>query len=121
MQVEMNTHLGYEKHDPKRNNSGNSRNGSTSKRLQGEFGELQLETPRDRNGSFEPKIIGKGQKRFEGFDAKIISMYARGMSVRQIQQHLEEMYGIEVSANADLKRGGWDCGSGIGLAEPAIG
>ena len=73
-------------------------NGSTSKTLQGEFGELHLETPRDRNGSFEPKIIGKGQKRFEGFDAKIISMYARGMSVRQLQQHLEEMYGVEVSA-----------------------
>ena len=98
MQVEMNTHLGYEKHDPSGNNSGNSRNGVTSKTLLGEFGELQLDTPRDRNGSFEPKIVAKGQKRFEGFDAKIISMYARGMSVRQIQQHLEEMYGVEVSA-----------------------
>ncbi len=87
MQVEMNMHLGYEKHDPKGNNTGNSRNGSSSKTLQGEFGELQLETPRDRNGSFEPKIIAKGQTRFEGFDAKIISMYARGMSVRQIRRN----------------------------------
>ena len=97
MQVEMTDHLGYEKHDPVGNNSGNSRNGATTKTLKGDFGEMPLETPRDRNGSYEPKIIGKGQTRFTGFDDKIISMYARGMSTREIQGHLEEIYKVEVS------------------------
>jgi putative transposase len=97
MQAEMADHLGYEKHDPAGYNSGNSRNGTTSKTLKGDFGELTLETPRDRNGSYEPKIIGKGQTRFTGFDDKIVSMYARGMSTREIQGHLEEIYKVEVS------------------------
>ena len=82
MQSEMTEHLGYEKHDPAGHNSGNSRNGATIKTLKGDFGEMPLETPRDRNGSYEPKIIGKGQTRFTGFDDKIISMYARGMTTR---------------------------------------
>src|SRR6202789_1235034 len=97
MQAEMTDHLGYEKHDPAGHNSGNSRNGATSKTLKGEFGEMPLETLRDRNGSYEPKIVAKGQTRWTGFDDKIISMYARGMTTREIQGHLEEMYGIEVS------------------------
>jgi putative transposase len=94
----MTNHLGYGKHDPAGYNSGNSRNGTTKKKLKGNFGEIELETPRDRNGSFEPKIVGKGQTRFTGFDDKIVSMYARGMTTRDIQSHLEEMYGVEVSA-----------------------
>ena len=97
MQAEMTEHLGYEKHDPVGNNSGNSRNGATTKTLKGDFGEMPLETPRDRNGSYEPKIIGKGQTRFTGFDDKIVSMYARGMRTREIQGHLEEIYQVEVS------------------------
>src|SRR5216110_303116 len=97
MQAELTEHLGYEKHDPAGHNSGNSRNGGTTKTLKGDFGQMPLETPRDRNGSYEPKIIGKSQTRFTGFDDKIISMYARGMSSREIQGHLEEIYGIEVS------------------------
>ncbi len=97
MQAEMTEHLGYEKHDQAGNNSGNSRNGKTTKALKGDFGELPLETPRDRNGTFEPKIVGKGQTRFTGFDDKIVSMYARGMSTREITGHLEEIYGVEVS------------------------
>src|SRR5436305_10463660 len=97
LQAEMTEHLGYEKHDPVGYNSGNSRNGKSQKALRGEFGELELETPRDRQASFEPKIVAKGQTRFTGFDDKIISMYARGMSTREIQGHLEEIYGIEVS------------------------
>ena len=97
MQAEMTEHLGYEKHDSAGHNSGNSRNGGTTKTLKGDFGEMPLETPRDRNGSYEPKIIGKGQTRFTGFDDKIISMYARGMSTREIQGHLEEIYKVEVS------------------------
>lgn len=97
LEAEMTDHLGYEKHDPAGHNSGNSRNGSSRKTLKGNFGELELETPRDRQATFEPKIVGKGQTRFTGFDNKIISMYARGMSVREIQGHLEEIYGVEVS------------------------
>ena len=97
MNAELTEHLGYDKHDPVGNNSGNSRNGVTTKTLKGEFGEMALETPRDRQGTFEPKIIGKGQTRFTGFDDKIISMYSRGMSTREIQGHLEEVYQVEVS------------------------
>ena len=97
MQAEMTDHLCYEKHDPGGNNSGNSRNGATTKTLKGDFGEMPLETPRDRNGSFEPQIIAKGQTRWTGFDDKILSMYARGMSTREIQGHLEEIYKVEVS------------------------
>lgn len=98
LHAELNEHLGYEKHDPAGHNSGNSRNGSGRKKLQGDFGELELETPRDRQGTFEPQIVAKGQTRFTGFDDKIISMYARGMSTREIQGHLEDIYGIGVSA-----------------------
>lgn len=97
MQAEMTDHLGYEKHDPVGYKSGNSRNGKSRKKLKGDFGEIELETPRDRNGSFEPKIVGKHQTRWTGFDDKILSMYARGMTTREIQAHLEEIYGVEVS------------------------
>ncbi len=98
MQVEMTEHLGYAKHDQAGHNSGNSRNGKTTKALKGDFGEVPLETPRDRNGTFEPQIVAKGQTRFTGFDDKIVSMYARGMSTREITGHLQEIYGVEVSA-----------------------
>jgi len=97
MQAEMTNHLGYEKNDPAGYNSGNSRNGKSCKKLKGDFGEIDLETPRDRNGTFEPKIVAKNQTRWTGFDDKILSMYARGMTTREIQGHLEEIYGVEVS------------------------
>jgi putative transposase len=97
MQAELTHHLGYDKHSPSGNNSGNSRNGRSKKTLKGEFGNLPVEVPRDRNSSFEPKIIPKGQTRFDGFDDKVLSLYARGMTTRQIQQHLEEIYQVEVS------------------------
>src|SRR6202161_1472541 len=97
LSAELAQHLGYEKHDPAGYNSGNSRNGSTPKTVSGEFGEIQVETPRDRNSSFEPQILKKHQRRWEGFDDKIVSMYARGMSTREIQGHLQEIYGVEVS------------------------
>jgi len=97
MNAELTHHLGYEKHDPAGYGSGNSRNGSTPKTVKGDFGALQVETPRDRNGSFEPQILKKHQTRFEGFDEKILSLYARGMTTREIQGHLQEMYGVEVS------------------------
>jgi putative transposase len=98
LNAELTEHVGYEKHDPAGNNSGNSRNGTSRKNLKGDFGEIALETPRDRNGSFEPRIVAKGQTRFTGFDDKIISMYSRGMTTREIEGHLKEMYGVEVSA-----------------------
>lgn len=97
LNAELTDHLGYEKHDPVGYKSGNSRNGKSQKKLKGEFGELELETPRDRNGTFEPKIVAKSQTRWTGFDDKILSMYARGMTTREIQAHLQEIYGIEVS------------------------
>jgi putative transposase len=97
MHAELTEHVGYAKHDPAGNNSGNSRNGTSKKKLKGDFGEIDLETPRDRNGSFEPQIIAKNQTRFTGFDDKIISMYSRGMTTREIEGHLKEMYGVDVS------------------------
>src|SRR5580698_6125897 len=97
LQAELTTHLGYEKHDPEGHNSGNSRNGVSSKRLKGEFGTVEIEVPRDRQASFDPKLVPKGQTRFQGFDEKILSLYARGMTTREIQGHLEEMYQVEVS------------------------
>jgi len=99
LQGEMSEHLGYSKHDPAGRHSGNSRNGVTHKTLKGDFGEVELESPRDRNGEFEPQIIRKNQTRWTGFDDKILSLYARGMTTREIQGHLEEMYQVEVSAS----------------------
>jgi putative transposase len=98
MAAEMTEHVGYEKHDPGGHHSGNSRNGKSAKTIKGTFGELALETPRDRNGTFEPQIIEKHQTRFTGFDKNILSLYSRGLSTREIQQHLEEIYGVEVTA-----------------------
>jgi putative transposase len=97
LQAELTHHLGYDKHSSSGNNFGNSRNGRSKKTLKGEFGNLPVEVPRDRNSSFEPKIIPKGQTRFDGFDGKVLSLYARGITTRQIQQHLEEIYQVEVS------------------------
>lgn len=97
MGAELTVHLGYGKHDPAGKNSGNSRNGSSPKTLKGEFGNLELATPRDRNGTFEPQIVAKGQRRFEGFDQAIISLYSRGLTTREIEGHLLEIYGVEVS------------------------
>ena len=81
----MTDHLGYEKHASEGRNSGNSRNGKHSKKLQGEHGAVDIEVPRDRNGDFEPQIVPKGQRRLPGFDEKIISLYTRGMTTREIQ------------------------------------
>jgi putative transposase len=97
MGAELTMHLGYEKHESAGDNSGNSRNGTTPKTLKGEFGNLVLETPRDRNGTFEPQIVAKGQRRFEGFDQAILSLYARGLTTREIEGYLLEIYGVEVS------------------------
>jgi len=99
LKAELTHHLGYEKNQPEGRGSGNSRNGKSRKKLKGDFGEVEIEVPRDREGEFEPKIVGKHQRRFTGFDDKILSMYARGMSTREIQGHLLEIYKVEVSAS----------------------
>jgi putative transposase len=97
LQGELTHHLGYEKHASEGNNTGNSRNGTSTKTIQGKRGPVQIEVPRNRNSDFEPQLIKKGQNRFDGVDDKIISLYARGMTIREIQGHLQEIYGIEVS------------------------
>ena len=97
LEAEMADHLGHGKNEPVENPAGNTRNGKSKKTLKGEFGELPIEIPRDRHGTFEPQLIPKHQTRWMGFDDKILSLYARGMTVREIQSHLEEMYGTEVS------------------------
>lgn len=97
LSTEMSEHLGHGKNGSVVNATGNTRNGKSRKTLKGEFGEMPIEVPRDRQGSFEPLIIPKNQTRFSGFDDKILSLYARGMTVREIQSHLEEIYGTEVS------------------------
>ena len=97
LQAELTTHLGYERHSPEGHGSGNSRNGASSKRLKGEFGTLEIAVPRDRQANFEPQLVAKGQTRWHGFDDRILSLYARGMTTREIQGHLEEMYQVEVS------------------------
>lgn len=97
LEGEMTAHLGYEKHAPEGRNGGNSRNGKSTKRLKTETGDLELEIPRDREGSFEPMLVAKGQRRLPGFDEKVIALYARGMTTREIQGHLKELYKVEVS------------------------
>lgn len=97
MGAELTSHLGYQKGDRAGKKSSNHRNGSSKKKLLGEQGPVEIEVPRDREGTFEPKIVPKGQRRFDGFDQKIVAMYARGMTVREIQAFLEEQYGAKVS------------------------
>ncbi|MFL5247691.1 MAG: IS256 family transposase [Myxococcales bacterium] len=96
MDAELTEHLGYEHGQPPPGGAGNTRNGTTPKTLATQHGQVRIEAPRDRKGSFAPQIVPKGKRRFAGFDEKIIALYARGMSVRDIQAHLAELYGVEV-------------------------
>jgi putative transposase len=95
---ELTAHLGYEKHERSDAARGNARNGTSRKVLKGEPGEMEIAVPRDRNASFEPQLIKKHQTRWDGLDRQIIALYARGLTVRDIQAQLEEIYGVEVSA-----------------------
>ena len=97
LEAELSDHLGYEKYASDGRGSGNSRNGSRHKTLKGDQGLIPVQVPRDRNGEFEPQLISNGQSRIPGFDDKVVSLYARGMTVREIQGHLEELYGVDVS------------------------
>lgn len=94
---EMEAHLGYAKHSPQGHHSGNSRNGKSRKTVQSSHGPISIDVPRDRNGEFEPKLVKKRQTHINTFDEKIISMYARGMSTRDIQAHIAEIYGADIS------------------------
>jgi putative transposase len=94
---EMTGHLGYDKHDPAGRGSGNNRNGTSGKTVLTDIGAVDLAVPRDRNSTFEPQIVRKGQTRLEGFNERIIALYARGMTTRDIRAHLREIYGVEVS------------------------
>jgi putative transposase len=96
LQVELTEHLGYERHQEPPGGVGNTRNGSTAKTLATEHGPVAISTPRDRKGSFEPRLVRKGQRRFEGFDDKILALYSRGLSTRDIERHLADMYGVNV-------------------------
>jgi putative transposase len=96
MAAELTEHVGYAPHAEPPGGTGNARNGTTPKTLQTEHGPVRIRAPRDRDGSFEPRIVRKGRRRFEGFDEKIVAMYARGMTVRDIEAHLAEVYGASV-------------------------
>jgi transposase-like protein len=97
LQGEMTAHLGYEPHAPEGHGSGNSRNGKGTKTVQTDAGQFEIEVPRDREGSFEPQLVKKRQRRLSGFDDKVVALYARGLSTREIQAELESIYGVEVS------------------------
>lgn len=97
LEKEMEEHLGYEKYSPEGRHSGNSRNGKTEKTVQSSYGEIEIEVPRDRSCSFEPQVVRKRQRNIGSFDDKIISMYAKGMTTRDIQAHIKEIYGAEIS------------------------
>jgi len=96
MEAELTEHLGYEPHQEPPGGAGNTRNGSTPKTLITDQGRVPIDAPRDRDSSFEPQIVRKRQRRFKGFDEKILALYSRGLSTRDIEAHLEEMYGVKV-------------------------
>ncbi len=97
MAAELEDHLGYSKHSPEGNNTGNSRNGHSKKTIKGDFGEVEIQAPRDRNGEFSPQLIAKGKTRINKLDQQILALYARGMTTRDIADALHEMYGADVS------------------------
>jgi transposase-like protein len=97
LEAELTDHLGYKPHEQKGRGTGNNRNGKGRKTVQSETGEIDITVPRDRNGTFEPKLIKKRQRRLEGFDDKVLALYSRGLSTRDIQGQIKELYGVEVS------------------------
>jgi putative transposase len=97
LEAELTDHLGYEPHEHKGHGTGNNRNGKGNKTVQSETGAIEIDVPRDRNATFEPKLIKKRQRRLEGFDDKVLALYSRGLSTRDIQGQVEELYGVEVS------------------------
>jgi len=98
LEAEMDEHLGYDKHNVNGNNTGNSRNGTSQKQIQTKFGQSKISVPRDRNGEFDPKILGKYERSSNELEEKIIAMYAKGMTTRDIEAHMQDIYGVEVSS-----------------------
>ena len=98
LEAEMDEHLGYEKNSNLGDHSGNSRNGYGKKTIKSEWGESEIVVPRDRNGSFEPHVIEKRQTRTDDIETRVLAMYAKGMSTRDIEDHLRDIYGVEASA-----------------------
>ncbi|MDW3212704.1 MAG: transposase [Ilumatobacteraceae bacterium] len=101
LEVEMTDHLGYERHAADGRNTGNSRNGSYPKTVTTEVGKVRLDVSRDRNASFEPATIPKGQRRLDGFSGNVISLYAKGMTTGDILAHLAEIYDTDISPGHD--------------------
>jgi len=99
LEAEMDEHLGYEKHSIEGNNSGNSRNGYGQKTITSDYGESEIRVPRDRNGTFDPQVIAKRQTRTDEIEEKVVAMYGKGMTTRDIEDNLREIYGAEVSAS----------------------
>lgn len=97
-EAEMDEHLGYTKHDNTGDKTGNSRNGYSQKTIKSRYGSTEVKIPRDRNGEFEPEIIKKHETSVNGLEEQIIAMYAKGMSTRDIEDHMRDIYGIDVSA-----------------------
>lgn len=98
LQCEIDEQLGYEKHQRRSDEPGNYRNGSTKRKLKTQFGEVEVNVPRDRNGSYEPQILNKYQRNVDGLEEKILSLYAHGMSTRDIQEQVKDLYNIEISS-----------------------
>lgn len=97
LEAEMSEHVGYDKHDPTGRNRGNSRNGTRPKTVLTEIGPVEIEVPRDREGSFEPVIVRKRQRRLDGIDQIVLSLSARGLTTGEVAAHFEEVYGAKVS------------------------
>jgi len=101
--AELTTHLGYAPHARTSRESGNARNGTSAKTVQTDQGPLDLAIPRDRAGTVEPLVVPKRQRRLEGFDEKVLALYAQGLTAREIQGHLEDLYGTEVSPTRSFR------------------
>ena len=99
LEAEMEEHLGYDKHSVTGNNSGNSRNGYNTKSIKSEWGEAEIAVPRDRNGTFEPTVVEKRQTRTDDIETRVLAMYSKGMSTRDIEDHLRDIYGVDASAS----------------------
>lgn len=114
LEAEMTEHLGHERQERRRGS--NVRNGHSAKTVETESGPVEIRVPRDREGSFDPKLVPKGQRRLEGFDEKVIALYSRGMSTRDIQRHLRELYGTDVSPDPHLASHGRRDGGDASMA-----
>ncbi len=121
LEAELSDHLGYEAYEASGRNSGNSRNGYYRKKVRSSDGDVEIQVPRDRNGSYEPQIVPKYGNNTNELEEKILGLYAKGVSTRDIQDTLAELYGVDVSPSSDQQSHGQDMGSGRSLAESSPG